>query len=308
MAMHRLVTASFAIALFTAATPRSAAAQLPPSTRCGVGIPASETSGYVPLPRGDVFCPLVADPKGMRSFVSYQRETSDDGDMDIGAVGIGDSFGILRFGGPNAGDGFQISLQGGVFAQFDLNTTSYDLINADYVIALPIAYRRGPVSTRLRIYHQSSHLGDEFLLRQEDPKFERENLSFESAEFILSLDGGPLRVYGGGEYLFNRSPSDLESTVAHGGLELRPAQRLLRFGSLAGMRFLAAADVKSSEEQDWEPAVSVRVGFEFDRPRDTEPPGRRWGLFFEWYDGPSPYGQFYQREVRSYGGGIHFTF
>ena len=39
----------------------------------------SEATGYVPLPRGDVFCPLLADPKGQRSFVSYIRETDDDG-------------------------------------------------------------------------------------------------------------------------------------------------------------------------------------------------------------------------------------
>src|SRR3954466_5918622 len=47
-----------------AATP--ARAQLPAPSRCAVGIPQDETSGYVPLPRGDVFCPLLADPKGQR--------------------------------------------------------------------------------------------------------------------------------------------------------------------------------------------------------------------------------------------------
>lgn len=299
--------AATCVAAVAIAAVRPAGAQIPAPTRCAVGIPASEASGYVPLPRGDVFCPLVADPKGHRSFVAYLRETSDDGDMDIGAVGIGDSFGILRVGGARPGDGFQITLTGSVFAQFDLNTSSYDLINADYIIGLPVHFRRGAFSTRIRVYHQSSHLGDEFILREEDPDFERENLSFESAEMIISLDGGPLRVYGGGELLFNRAPETLERSLVHGGIELRPARRLVRFGSLAGVRFVAAGDVKSSEEQDWKPAVSIKVGFEFDRPRDTDPPSRRWGLFFEAYDGPSPYGQFYRREVRYFGGGIHFT-
>jgi hypothetical protein len=282
-------------------------AQVPAPTRCAVGIPASELSGYVPLPRGDVFCPLIADPKGQRSFVSYLRETNDDGDMDVGSVGISDEIGLIRVGGPRPGDGFQISLAGSVFAQFDLNTSTYDLINADYIVGIPITFRRGPFSTRLRVYHQSSHLGDEFLLREDDPTFVRENLSYESAELIVSLDGGPLRVYGGGEYLVRRVPEDLERSLVHGGIELRPARRILRFGSIAGARFVAAADVKSSEQQDWKPTISVRAGFEFDRPRDTEPPGRRWGLFAEAYDGPSPYGQFFRRDVRQYGAGIHFT-
>jgi len=285
----------------------STAAQIPVSTRCAVGIPESEASGYVPLPRGDVFCPLLADPKGQRSFVSYLRETGDDGTMDVGSVGISDAFGLLRVGGSKAGNGFQISLQGSVFAQFDLDTSTYDLINADYMIGLPITMRAGPLSARLRLYHQSSHLGDEFLLRENNPTFKRENISFESAEMILSLDGGPIRVYGGGEYLLRRDPSDLERYVAHGGMELRPARRLVRFGSVAGVRFVAAGDVKASQEQDWKPAVSVRTGFEFDRPRDTDPPGRRWGLLFEAYKGPSPYGQFFRRNVEYYGVGIHFT-
>jgi hypothetical protein len=282
--------------------------RVPASTRCAVAIPLSEQIGYVPLPRGDVFCPLIADPKGQRSFVTYLWESRDDGeDGQIGSVGISDALGLLRVGGPRPGDGFQITVAGSVFAQFDLDVSSYDLINADYVIGLPITFRRGPFSTRLRLYHQSSHLGDEYILREEDPTFVRENISYESAEMILSLDGGPFRVYGGGEYLLRRDPSALERYVAHGGIELRPARRLVRFGSLAGVRFIAAGDIKSSKQQDWKPAISVRTGFEFDRPRDTEPPGRRWGLYFEAYDGPSPYGQFFRRDVRWLGAGIHFT-
>jgi hypothetical protein len=307
--VNALAILSLAIAVGWVGAPRNVGAQagLPVPSRCGVGIPSGEVAGYVPLPRGDVFCPLLADPKGQRSFVSYLRERSDEGDGDVGSVGISDAFALVRIGGSKAGNGFQISIAGSVFAQFDLDVSSYDLINADYIIGLPITFRSGAFSTRFRLYHQSSHLGDEFLLREDNPTFVRENISFESAELILSADGGPVRVYGGGEYLLRRDPEDLERSLLHGGLELRPSRRLARFGTVAGVRFVAAADVKASEEQDWKPAVSVRTGFEFDRPRDTDPPGRRWGLLFEAYDGPSPYGQFFRRDVRYYGAGIHFT-
>src|SRR6478609_1974073 len=198
MQFRRWVSASLAIGAGMAGGSATAAAQIPAPTRCAVGIPESEASGYVPLPRGDVFCPLLADPKGQRSFVSYLHETSDQGDINIGSVGISDAFGLLRVGGPKPGDGFQISLAGSVFAQFDLDSSSYDLVNADYIIGLPINFRRQAFSMRFRLYHQSSHLGDEFLLRENNPKFVRENISFEAAEMILSLDGGPFRIYGGG--------------------------------------------------------------------------------------------------------------
>ena len=307
MHFRRWAGVSLAIVAGVVAGSSIAAAQIPAPTRCGVGIPESEASGYVPLPRGDVFCPLLADPKGQRSFVSYLHESADDGDMNIASVGISDAFGLLRVGGSKPGNGFQIGLQGSVFAQFDLDVNSYDLINADYIIGLPITMRTGAFSARVRLYHQSSHLGDEFLLREDNPTFERENISFEAAEMILSLDGGPFRIYGGGEYLLRRDPGDLERYVAHGGIELRPSRRLVRFGSVAGVRFVAAGDFKASQEQDWKPSVSVRTGFEFDRPRDTDPPGRRWGLLFEAYTGPSPYGQFFRNDVQQIGVGIHFT-
>jgi len=298
-----------AVAALLLAAPAAAAQRgdppttIPYPTRCGTAIPDDEARGYVPLPRGDVWCPLVADPKGIRSFVSYLRETSEQAETSIGSVGIGDDFALLRWSGPRPGDGVQLSISGSVFAQFDLDTHSYDLLNADFLIGLPLTWRRDGSSARFRLYHQSSHLGDEFLLRGEHP--ERENLSFEAAELLLSQDAGPLRVYGGGELLLHREPEDLARGVAHGGAELRP-RATITFGRLASARFLLATDVKASREQDWKPAWSTRAGFDFGRPREGAFTGGRWSLLFEYYDGPSPYGQFYRNDVRLVGVGLHF--
>lgn len=288
----------------------TAAAQLPAVTECGRRIHGAEGLGFVPLPQGDLFCPLVADPKEPRSSLSYQRgrspaEPADDGhpgpltafDTEIGAIGIGDAFGLVRWGGPRPGEGLQISISAGVFAQFDLAAPSYDLINADYLVGLPITYRRGGFSSRLRIYHQSSHLGDEFLLREEP---ERVNLAFESLELIVSQAAGVFRVYGGGELLFNREPDDLESMLAHAGLELRS-------GAATSRSIVAAIDLKSSEEQDWKPAWSARAGFELRWGRDPEHPPRTLRLLGEYYDGPSPYGQFYREQLRYWGVGVHIS-
>ena len=276
--------------------------------RCGSGIPGGKQSGYVALPRGNVFCPLVADPKASRSFASYLRETSDadaDTSISIASVGIGDSFGLGRWGGEFSGDGVQLSISAGVFAQFDLGTKSYDLLNADYMIGIPLTIRSGWFSTRLRVYHQSSHLGDEFLLREPPDRRNRENLSFEAAELILSADASALRLYGGGELLWRRSPDDLDRYVAHGGVELRPTVRVIPLGGLGGFRLVAATDLKAAQEHDWKPSVSARAGLEYDSAGGSDASARRWGIFFEYYAGPSPYGQFFREDVRHLGVGIH---
>jgi hypothetical protein len=193
-----------------------------------------------------------------------------------------------------------------VFAQFDLGSASYDLINADYTIGLPLTIRSGSFSARLRVYHQSSHLGDEFLLRTNHPT--RENLSFEAAEGLLSEDLGPLRVYGGGEYYIAREPHDLPQELGHVGAELR-VPGSVRFGSVGSARLIAGGDLKivKPDSTKWGYGISVRGGIEIGRAREGPEPSRRWSLLYEFYDGPSPYGQFFQSDVRLMGVGIHFT-
>jgi hypothetical protein len=278
---------------------------LGPGDYCGPSIPADEALGFVPLPEGDVFCPLIADPKGTFSFVAYVRGTSDSPlGTDMGSIGVADRFPLMRWGGPKPGEGIQLGLDGGVFAQFDLDGESLDLINADYVVGLPLTLRFGHFSTRLRVYHQSSHLGDEFILREE---IDRENLSFEAVEGILSLDIANLRLYGGGEYVFEARPEEgVITQVAHGGIELRQKKSALSVGTLASVRLIAALDVKAVEVTGWEPSYSVRAGFEVGRARPTQHVARRWSVLGHFYDGRSPYGQFFREDVRYYGIGIHF--
>ena len=108
---------------------------------------------------------------------------------------------------------------GGIFAQFDIGAPSNDLINADYTIGFPLTFRRRGFSFRAKLYHQSSHLGDEYLLRGDE--IVRENLSFESIEFLVSQEIGFLRVYAGAERIFRREPDELPDSLFHTGVEAR---------------------------------------------------------------------------------------
>jgi hypothetical protein len=280
------------------------AGQQLPGAACGALVPLDEAVGFVPIPRGTLFCPLLADPKEPRSFATYQRGSQAPFDADIGAVGIGDQFGIARWGGRGGGDGVQLAMAAAVFAQFDLDTPSYDLINADYLIGLVGTVRRTGFSARIQLRHQSSHLGDEYLIREQP---ERENLSFEAVHLLLSQEVGALRVYLGGETLFNREPDDLSRTVVQSGVELRQPRALIRVGSLGSARLVAGVDLKATEEQDWSPATSVRAGIDVGRASPADGPSRRWQLMGEFYDGPTPYGQFFRDAIRYWGLGMHFS-
>ena len=255
------------------------------------------TSDQGPLPAGDLFRPLVADPKQPQFFVSYRRYHSTGAAINAAAVGFGESFGFYRLQGENPGDGVQVSLSGGLFAQFDLDAPSSDLVNADYAIGLPITYRRGGYSARFRLYHQSSHLGDEFLLRV---KPERVNLSYEALEVIASKEWGNWRAYLGGEYLLHREPTNLDRASLHGGGEYSGPTTYWGIG-----RFVAGLDLKSFQEHGWAIDTSLKAGFEIGQP---DPGGRRMRLMGEVFRGYAPHGQFYNERITYYGLGMYFGF
>jgi hypothetical protein len=243
------------------------------------------------FPTGDLFRPLLADPKQSQFFVSINNFESSGVRYTMASVGFGETFGLYRFFGSREGDGLQLSVEGALFAQFNLDTSSFDLLNADYTIGIPFTYRYGDNSLRFRIYHQSSHLGDELLLSANHPA--RVNLSYEAIELIYSRDWRDWRVYGGGEYLIHNDPGDLKPLSAHWGIEYHGTNPLLWNG-----RPIVGVDMKSFEEHNWDIDTSVKAGLEFGHPN---PGQRRLRLMASWYKGFDPRGQFYINKVEYYG-------
>lgn len=250
------------------------------------------------FPIGDMFHPLIADPKQPQFFISMYQFSSANNQYTEASVGFGETFGLYRFFGIHNGDGIQLNLEGGLFAQFNMSSASHDLINADYMIGIPVTYRYDNNSVRLRIYHQSSHLGDELLLNPNPP--ERINLSFEAVEILYSRKLYNWRIYGGGEYLLENEPSELKHQLAHWGVEYRGKKTLLWNG-----RLVSGVDMKAFEEHNWSTDISIKTGLEFGQPN---PGQRRLRVMLEWYKGFNPRGQFYINKVEYYGLGVSLGF
>lgn len=252
-----------------------------------------------PLPQGDFFAPLLADPKEPQFAMSLRSQSPRHDDATtIGVAGFGETFGLYRIEGAAAGDGLQFDVAAGLFAIFELDGYSNGLINADYMVGAPVTWRRGAHAVRARVYHQSSHLGDEVLVNRRPP--ERQNYNFDACELLYARDFGGTRVYGGGEYLFSRHPDHLDPMGLHFGAEYRATRPLL-----GGARPFLGLDAKSWQQHDWKASVSLAAGFEFRAPSLNG----RWVRFVvEAFDGFNPYGQFYDQEIRYFGVGLRFGF
>ncbi|MFQ5433201.1 MAG: DUF1207 domain-containing protein, partial [Nitrospinota bacterium] len=135
-----------------------------PATHLMAAEETDSQSEHVIFPLGDLFDTLIADPNQPQVFINvhnYDAEQRED--TRVSTAGFGGSFGLIRWPGVNEADGWQVSFVGGVFAQFDLDENSMDLLNADYVVGVDTAYRHGRNSMRIRLFHQSTHLGDALL-------------------------------------------------------------------------------------------------------------------------------------------------
>lgn len=319
------------IAVLVIATPVTAATEVMKSDvreDCryrtdGYAVSKSQTS-WNAFPDDDVFRPLLADPKQPQVFFRYQYVNLRDVGVKLNTanVAVGEYFGLIGRRQEKDCDGWQLGITGAVFAQFDLDANSYDLINADYNIGLPLSYRRGPLSFRIRPYHQSSHIGDEFLL--DHPGFTRLNFSYEEVEALVSLEiplrsklVQEIRLYGGGAYMFDRQPR-IHRARDQWGIEIRGGSSPNMFLTqvtqkktkdeqvehVRGLPFIGV-DVKNFEQHRWNFETSVIAGMEFYRPSTH----RRLRLYLTYYHGYNPYGQFFISEkIESFGAGLSLAF
>lgn len=255
--------------------------------------PESSVTDIRLLPEQPLFAALIADPSQPRFSVSYQRYKVIGSPFSASSAAFGEYFGLAEGFLGESGNS-QIGIQGAVFALFNLDSTSKDLINADYWIGLPISYREGAWTYLLKIYHQSSHLGDEFILN--NPDVTRINLSYEDITLLVSYEWEKLRIYGGGGYLIHREP-ELEREHWQAGAEFIHPE------ALGGLDWIAAVDIQAAEELDWEHSRSYKTGFEFRNSGQ-----RRLRLLLEYFDGHSPNGQFFREHLRYTGLGFYFGF
>lgn len=246
-----------------------------------------------------LFSPLLADPRWPRFSLGfeYYLKSSFPDLRHAGTASLGEQFTLVSYQSESVGR-FGLGLQPAVFALFNLDAASMDLVNADYRLALPLDYRAGGFSAEARVLHQSSHLGDEFLL---DTPVQRVNLSYEAVELRLSIETANVRFYGGAGRLVHSDPEGLLPWTAQQGIEATSPVLLLN----DSLRPFLALDVQEREETGWTPDVSVRAGLDFASPEMSR---RRVQFFVEYFHGRNPNGQFFRNRVEILGAGLQVYF
>jgi hypothetical protein len=268
---------------------------------CFAALPLSGAAqperGFELFPPDATFRAPLADPAEPRVFMSRLEIKRDAGAFSAAFLGIGYDFGLLRRTGASPHDGWQLSVFGQADSLFNLDLPGDALVNTDFRFGFPLTWRNGPLSMRARLYHQSSHLGDELILGGNAPR--RVDLSFEALDLLAAWARAGWRLYGGAGYVLRTSSERYEGGSLQAGFDYVSAPVLL------GARLTAGLDVKWLEAADWRSGVSAKAGFKVGR-QTLERQGLT--LLLEFYEGFAPFGQFFVEDIRYRGLTLQFDF
>ncbi len=247
-----------------------------------------------------LFQPLVADPRQVNYTLGYRAGDRVIGRKTIG-FSLGDDFPIYRWLNTFGGGDLQISIEAGIWSVFNLDphpniAGGTELVNTDFYAGIPLTYAINQWSFRFRLYHISSHLGDEYMVNH--PNVVRTNPSIECIDLYTSYQASKgIRVYVGPGVILHSDESFPESPPLYiqYGTEARffgtkfLKQRL--FGT-----FFYAMHIRNYQWLDWIFDGTYRIGYEFSKLAGV---GRKLRLYVGYHHGFSLEGQF-QKERTQY--------
>lgn len=252
------------------------------------------------FPEKSWFKPPLLDPAAAQSSASLLRfQILDQASPKVySPVNLGFQKMLVRHT-TEAGKGWEAGIEFGIHTQFSIVSTPTapmgGLDNTDYRIAGVVHYKHGRTVERLNLFHQSSHLGDDYLIRNQivDPNNRTQN--YEQFSYLRAI-ALPLTqwYYGAG---LNISPNTVrERTLLQSGLEYEQP-----FNTSAVIHFIAGADLKFYEQNDFRPNVKLGAGIRFNN--DTVS-----GMTFllEYYKGHLPYSTLEDQRVKWVGIGVYF--
>ncbi|MEG2027308.1 MAG: DUF1207 domain-containing protein [Victivallaceae bacterium] len=251
-----------------------------------------------------LFAPLVADPHQVTNGACLRFDDEAIGNH-VGATFFGGDFIFLRVMnvGHWKGD-MDFGIQAGIFSVFDLDHPEGCLVNSDFFVSFLSSYAINKWSWRFRLWHLSSHLGDEFIVA--NPGFPRLNPSDEGVDAFVSYRiNRCLRLYGGLGYIFSRDRTFPEQPFYFElGSELRPFGLRDKEKNLYAQPIFAM-HLRFWEEQNFVSDQTYILGMEWGRFMDV---GRMIRAFFEYHHGFSKEGQFIRDRSSYYGFKVTYGF
>jgi hypothetical protein len=230
------------------------------------------------LPEGRLFPVLIADPleclvTGSSSFLFKDAETSV-----YSTVNLGFSVPVIR---KTSRLRQELTFGAANFSQFDLirrdnGSHLAGLMNSDFKVSLDYSVSVRNYTARFRIFHLSSHLGDDFVQRHSEMLVNDKSANFEQADLTWLINRNNGYFYAGAGVIYTKYVFRKRFSAQMGGL--------LESSRPRALNFFMAVDCKLLAENNYNPDVRTMAGLVVSRRRQT-----LFRIWAEFYNGQLPY-------------------
>ncbi|MEE8335768.1 MAG: DUF1207 domain-containing protein [Candidatus Neomarinimicrobiota bacterium] len=253
------------------------------------------------LPSGSYFETIILDPSASQvnaSLLAYQFKGRIDRKMHT-SINLGITRMLLRWE-LEKNRGFELGFEYGIHSQFSVEDAGANFLgglqNSDYRITGVAHYKNKVHTYRMTLFHQSSHLGDDYIIRNDITRPTSNVLNYEQLDFLLSTTKNNFRYYYG--LGFNISPNTIRKRLSlqlgyffNKGLKINK-----------NMGYFYGIDVKTFEQNDFRPGLKIGLGFEIGR--NNHNPLR---ILMEYYKGHLPYSTLEYKQLQSFGIGLYLN-
>lgn len=257
----------------------------------------------------ELFLPLIADPRAATYSIGYRSGDRVIGVKTIG-VSLGDDFPIYRWLDVFWGGDIQVGIEAGIWSVFNMDPNPNiangwgELVNTDFYVGIPLTFATGPWSFRLRGYHISCHLGDEYMV--DHPGVVRVNPSIEAVDFFASFQATEaIRLFVGPGWVVHSDPTfKWKPIYIEYGTEARFLGSKFMKQRLYGTCFIALF-WRNEQQLDYNFDGTYRAGYEFSKLQGI---GRKFRFYVGYHHGYSLEGQFQKMRTHYFEYNINYGF
>ena len=253
------------------------------------------------LPKGHLFEPILLDPLEAQTYGSLLPVYNTEGKRYKGSI-VPFAFGFSkpffrRTTAPGRSQEWVLDLAS--FTQFEAyrdqtaDKARRRIVNTDYKVSIIYNVQRGANAYRFRVYHLSSHLGDDYIFRNNITAPTPNSVNYELLDVTYSRYVQNWRLYGGVGFVLRKAEERKQLSAQLGAYYKKPSDK--------PARLVGGVDVKFWQQTDFRPGIHGGIGLELGRTQNN------LTFLLEGYSGFRPYSQFENQQTSWIGIGLYLN-
>ena len=253
------------------------------------------------FPSKSYWQPIMLDPIAAQTNGSLNAYWEDGRQKDI-------VWAIFAFGFQRplikwkyaSGHVLELGMEVASFTQFEFRwvdgRSQRNILNTDFKVGMPLIYHKKNWTYRLRLFHVSSHWGDDYMIRNHIYAYIPNAVNYEQLDITASYTKAFYRIYGG-VGLVVRPETIRKRWDFEAGFFISK-----KIAGSQGMAWIGGMDIKAYQQNNFNPGINMGVGLRMAN-RDKHP----FKLILQYYHGNLPFGVYEARHVQWLGLGLYMN-